>query len=220
MVTIFLFYYLLDPFKPIFLPLVPISLQIAIPSLYNDDVGDKNTPSKSCRTGDIRTTDCLSRAIIKGEQMKKIRVTFRSDPDRKDIDIVFTASEMDENVISLMKRVSDPLADTLTVYDSFGCAVALPQDHIISISSDKKKLKVVAEEGTYELRQPLRDIENRLHPVAFLKISRYEIIHLVKVRKFDFSITGSLRIEMKNGMETWASRRFISEIRKRLLGKE
>lgn len=63
-------------------------------------------------------------------------------------------------------------------------------------------------------------MEKQLHPVAFLKISRYEIINLGKVSKFDFSVTGTFRIVMKNGMVTWASRRLIPEIKKRLQGKE
>ena len=151
--------------------------------------------------------------------MKKIHVTFQTDQSLEDIRVVFSASEKDEEVISLMKRVSDPLADSLIVYDSEDSRFALMQDDIISISSDNKRLKVVSEDGVYELRQPLRDVEKLLHPVAFLKISRYEIIHLGKVRKFDFSISGALRIEMKNGMETWASRRYISVIKKRLQGK-
>ena len=54
----------------------------------------------------------------------------------------------------------------------------------------------------------------------FLRVSRFEIIDLKKVRKYDFTLSGTLRIEFENGMETWASRRYIPLIRKRLSGEE
>ena len=152
--------------------------------------------------------------------MKKVNLEFRKDPDCPDIDVTFTASELDEEVDTLMKRVRDPLETTFTVYNGKSAATLIQEDEIISISSDNKKLKVITDEGEYMLNKTLRDIEKELHPVAFLKISRYEIINLGKIKNFDFSVTGSFRIEMKNGMVTWASRRLIPEIKKRLQGKE
>lgn len=152
------------------------------------------------------------RSIMK----KRVNVRFRQETGKKDIDVLFTAAEKDNDVASLMDRVKDPLSGTLNVKDSEGATVVLPEKQIVSISSGSKKLKIQADEGTYEMKAALRDVEQWLHPVSFLRISRYEIINLDKVKKFDFSISGSLRIEMKDGMETWASRRFIPEIKTRL----
>lgn len=148
--------------------------------------------------------------------MKQVNVKFDQDKDRNDIDVTFSASEEDEQVVSLMNRVRDPRAGFLSVYDSDGRSVNIPETSIISISTEEKKLIVKADDGIYELRKPLYEVSRLLHPNAFLQISRYEIINLDKVRHFDFSISGTLQIEMKNGSKTWASRRYISEIRKRL----
>ena len=54
----------------------------------------------------------------------------------------------------------------------------------------------------------------------FLRVSRFEIIDLKKVRKYDFTLGGTLRIEFDNGMETWASRRYIPLIKERLTKEE
>ena len=43
---------------------------------------------------------------------------------------------MDDQVISLMNRVRDPLAEKITVYDSSGSAVTIPEKNIISIAID------------------------------------------------------------------------------------
>ena len=152
--------------------------------------------------------------------MKRINILFKEDPDQQDIDIVITAASKDEQVKDLMQNIADPFESTFTVYDDKGSAIIIPLDKVYSISSNNRKLKVVSEDGVFEMRSSLQDIEQDLRSPSFIKISRYEIINLLKVKKFDFSVSGTLRIEMNNGMQTWASRRNISEIKKRLMRKE
>ena len=50
-------------------------------------------------------------------------------------------------------------------------------------------------------------------------IKKFQIVNLAKVRRYDFTVAGTLRLELAGGMETWASRRCIPEIRRRLKGK-
>ena len=71
--------------------------------------------------------------------MKQVTVRFEEERERRDIDVLFTASEEDEQVTSLMRRVGDPLASTLVVSDSSGASVTLPEERIVSISADAKK---------------------------------------------------------------------------------
>ena len=152
--------------------------------------------------------------------MKKINIEFVEDPSQQDINIVITADKKDEEVRELIKKISDPFESTITVYDDKGSAIIIHLEKIYSISSNNRKLKVVTEDGVFEMRSSLQDIEQDLKSPSFIKISRYEIINLLKVKEFDFSVSGTLRIEMNNGLETWASRRSISEIKKRLMRKE
>ena len=152
--------------------------------------------------------------------MKRVNVRFEKEAGRRDIDVLFTASEVDNQVATLMNRVADPLSATWEVRDEQGSAVTLSEDDIITISVDSKRLKVVAEDGVYYLKMPLQDAEQALNPSMFLRVSRYEIVNLHKVRRFDFTITGTLRVEMEDGSDTWASRRFIPVIKERLQKKD
>ena len=151
--------------------------------------------------------------------MKKVNIGFDLDKENPDIDVTFSASEKDAQVMALMSKIREPLLEKVTVLDDAGSSLQIKQSDIISISTDNKRLIVVTEDGTYETRMTLRDMEKELHPSVFLRISRYEIINLEKVKRFSFPIMGSLKIEMKNGMTTWASRRFISEIKDRFMEK-
>jgi len=152
--------------------------------------------------------------------MKRVNVRFEVEEGRRNIDVLFTASEQDSQVEALIDRVADPLAGVLTVHDAAGAAVSLPEERIITVSADNKKLKIMADDGTYSLKLAMQDLEKMLNPSMFLRISRYEIVNLRKVERFDFSVSGTLRIELANGIEAWASRRFIPAIKKRLQRKE
>lgn len=152
--------------------------------------------------------------------MKKyVNVRFIQE-DRPDIGVTFSASEEDDEVKSLMESVADPLAGTLIVTCSDGSRVTLPESRIITISTGDRHLLIVSEIGQYEIKNTLQEMEEALNPRGFLRISRYEIINLNKVRRFDFSISGTLCIEMETGKEVWASRRFIPVIKNRLKGKK
>ena len=152
--------------------------------------------------------------------MKRVNVSFEADEERRDIDVAFTAAERDDQVEALMARVSDPLASVLTVYDEHGATVSIDESSIVIVTAGNKKQRVICDEADYEIRMSLQDVEAMLNPSTFLRVSRYDIINLAKVQRFDFSVSGTLRIEMKRDVEIWASRRFIPMIKKRLQRKD
>ena len=162
----------------------------------------------------------LINRLWESERMKRVNVRFKAEEGRRDIDVVFRASEEDDQVASLMERIRDPLSGILTAYNADDAAVTLSEESIVTVSSDNKKLRIEADDGTYRMKMTMQDIEKALNPSWFLRISRYEIVNLRKVKQFDFSVAGTLRIEFENGQEAWASRRFIPAIKKRLKGKE
>ena len=151
--------------------------------------------------------------------MRRVNVRFIEDTSRDGIDVLFMASEEDEQVKALMARISDPLEYVWEVRDAQGNSVALPEERISSVSVDNKRLRIVAEDGTYWLKMPLADAERALNPSLFLRVSRFDIVNLRKVRRFDFSVAGALRVEMENGDEIWVSRRFIPAVKERLKGQ-
>ncbi len=151
--------------------------------------------------------------------VKRVSVRFEKDRDERNITVLFRASHQDAQVEQLMNRVHEPFVDTIAATDADGGTVLLPFEGITSISSDNKRLKVLADNGTYWLKGSLQEMERLLEPNMFLRISRYEIVNLRKISRFDFTISGTLRIEFGEGMETWASRRYIPQIKNRLKGR-
>ena len=151
--------------------------------------------------------------------MKKINVRFEADKTIDDVEIVIRAAEKDDQIVSLIEKLSARGSVKLTLLDRNNCSCVIDEDEIVLVSADGKNVRVTATGGIYCAKQSLQSIEELLSR-KFLRVSRFELINLSMVRKYDFTIGGTLRIEFKNGMETWASRRYIPLIRQRLSGEE
>ena len=104
--------------------------------------------------------------------------------------------------------------------DRNGCPCVIGENDIITVTADGKQVRVITTGGVYSAKQSLQNVGNLLNSRLFLRISRFELINLAKVRKYDFTIGGTLRVEFEGGMETWASRRYIPLIREKLAQEE
>lgn len=151
--------------------------------------------------------------------MKKINVRFEKDETADNIDIVIRADEKDDQVSALIEKLSLSEPVKLTVADRGNCSCVISEDEIVIVSADGKNVRLTAISGIYRAKQSLQSLEKLLSR-KFLRVSRFELINLSMVSKYDFTIGGTLRIEFINGMETWASRRYIPLIKKRLSGEE
>lgn len=151
--------------------------------------------------------------------MKKINVRFEQDKTVDSIEIVIRANERDAQITDLMERLAQRESFRLIALDKNECPGVIDEKDIVFLSADGKDVRIVTINGIYRARQSLRSFEETLSR-TFLRVSRFEIISLKMVRKYDFTIGGTLRIEFKNGMETWASRRYIPLIKERLSQEE
>ena len=151
--------------------------------------------------------------------MKKINVRFERDKTLGEIDIVIRADCQDAQVDALIDSLTQSDSAKFTVLDSSNCSCVIDEQDIVFVSADGKTVSVTTLGGVYRAKQSLQGFEDLLGR-SFLRVSRFEVINLRMVRKYDFTIGGTLRIEFDNGMETWASRRYIPRIKARLSGEE
>jgi DNA-binding LytR/AlgR family response regulator len=134
--------------------------------------------------------------------MKRISVRFEPDPALDHIDVVIRAPAMDEQVSALMERYADPAQDSLTVFDGYGILRTLAPKDIILASVEGKLVNIVTESGCWYTRRTLQSLEDELDSGSFLRVSRYEIVNLAKVLRYDFTLAGTLRLELAGGIET------------------
>lgn len=152
--------------------------------------------------------------------MKKINIRFEQDKTLDGIDIVIRASGKDSDVEKLIAQLSQNKPQKLTVLDRDECSCIIEENEIITVTANRKQVRIMTANGVYTAKQTLQNMENLLSSRLFLRISRFEIVNLAKIRKYDFTIGGTLRIEFEGGMETWASRRYIPLIKEKLTQEE
>lgn len=153
--------------------------------------------------------------------MKEIKVRFEQDKTLKDqIDVVFRSDRIDSDIETMMRQIAQYIPKKLTVLDRDGCPSVISESDVITVCADGKQVRVITQEGAYRAKQSLQGIEGMLNDRMFLRISRFELVNLSKIRKYDFTIVGTLRIEFEGGMETWASRRYIPLIKEKLSQEE
>ena len=151
--------------------------------------------------------------------MKKIHVHFQQEKALEDIDIVIRADKRDTQIDELIERLINSGSEKFTVLDQNNCPTVIDAKDIVLISADGKSIRFITVHSAFHAKQSLQSVEDSLGR-HFLRVSRFDIINLKMVRKYDFTLVGTLRIEFENGMETWASRRYIPLIKEKLSQEE
>lgn len=126
--------------------------------------------------------------------------------------IILTAS-MTEEVNHIVKKLSENNSQIISGSSEEKIKV-LEQNDLIRIYAGSSKVFAVTGDGEYTLRLRLYEVEERLSPNQFIRISNSEIINLKKVIHFDLSFSGTICVKLANGTTTYVSRRYVSKIKK------
>lgn len=126
--------------------------------------------------------------------------------------IILTAS-MTEDVNIILNKLSDQTPQIISGSKDNKIEV-IEQADLIRIYASSGKVFAVTHKGEYALRLRLYEIEERLPPHQFVRISNSEIINLKNVSNFDLSFTGTICVKLANGTITYVSRRYVSKLKK------
>ena len=112
-----------------------------------------------------------------------------------------------------IRRLSDEIPQVISGTGGGKLEVLEPEE-LIRIYAASGKVFAVTGKGEYTLRLRLYELEERLSPHQFVRISNSEIIHLKKAVNFDLSFAGTIYVKLSNGTVTYVSRRYVSKIKK------
>lgn len=142
-----------------------------------------------------------------------MQVEIKIDPSYTEPKIIVLTSSMTEDVSNLVKKLSENVPDIISGSRNEKMEV-LEQADLIRVYANAGKVFAVTPKGEYFLRLRLYEMEERLNPDRFVRISNSEIINLKKVKSFDLSITGTICVQLSNGTVTYVSRRYVSKLKK------
>lgn len=101
--------------------------------------------------------------------------------------------------------------------------VKLKPEEVYRIYSMDKKVYITKAKETFLLKSRMYEIEENLSSVGltnFIRVSNTDIINFTNVLKLDMSITGVIKVVLKNNEEVIVSRRYMSKIRSELCLKK
>ncbi len=126
--------------------------------------------------------------------------------------IILTAS-MTEDVNIILNKLSNQTPQIISGSKDNKIEV-IEQADLIRIYASSGKVFAVTHRGEYALRLRLYEIEERLPPHQFVRISNSEIINLKNVNNFNLNFTGTICVKLINGTITYVSRRYVSKLKK------
>ncbi len=129
--------------------------------------------------------------------------------------LILTAAVTDE-VRALAEKLSEGGPQVLSGIRE-GKVEVLDQTELIRVYAAAGKVFAVTPKGEYTLHLRLYELEPRLEPRSFVRISNSEIINLNQVDHFDMSFTGTICVKLTNGQVSYVSRRYVPKVKK-LLG--
>ncbi len=126
--------------------------------------------------------------------------------------VVYTAAVTDE-VNALVARLSDVRPEAIAGFSGDVVSLLMP-DEILRIYAEQQKVYAETVSGArYALRLRLYELEERLSPMRFVRISNSEIINLYLVKRLDLSLSGTICMELAGGATAFVSRRYVSKIK-------
>lgn len=122
--------------------------------------------------------------------------------------------EVNANIRKLVEDLSNYVNPGLMVQRKNGDKAILKEKDVISFFSEGQKVYVRTEDEVYVVSKKLYELEQELNQTMFFRISKSEIINIKRIQKLDMSLSGTIRVIMRDGSETYTSRRNVAKLKK------
>lgn len=142
-----------------------------------------------------------------------MRVRARIDKGFDIVEIQVCSNELTPQVKQLVEDISAFVNEGISGTDSRGEKVLLPLKDILRFYSENQKVIAQDAAGVYSIQEKLYELEERLDGGQFFRISKSEIVNLKKIRRLDMSITGTIKVILTDGTETYTSRRNVTRLK-------
>lgn len=136
---------------------------------------------------------------------------------------VFVDKTKDEKIdifIHEERRIIDDIKALLSEENSLLCyknaeVYRLSFSDIVLFSVENDKVYAYSKDEKYTLKERLYMIEEKM-PDYFLKLNQSTLCNIREIKKFDCSVSGTLKVTLKNGLTDFVSRRQIKTVKERL----
>ncbi len=86
---------------------------------------------------------------------------------------------------------------------------------IVLFSVENERVYAYSENDKFLLKERLYKIEEKM-PRYFIKLNQSALGNIRQIKKFDCSVSGTLKVTFKNGLSDYVSRRQVKAVKERL----
>ena len=141
-----------------------------------------------------------------------MEVEIKIDPERQEPKLVIYAPQETPELRELAKQLSALSLGPLQVWEE-DRPFLLQQSEFLRFYTEGKGVCAQTEKKIYTVRLRLYELEEKLDPLRFVRISNSEIVNLDRVTAIDLSYTGTIRITLDNTVTSYVSRRYVKKIK-------
>nr|WP_162990818.1 LytTR family DNA-binding domain-containing protein [Maliibacterium massiliense] len=132
-----------------------------------------------------------------------------------EVKIVICAPGMTPQVSELMEKLTQNASQSVAGWRD-GSVFLLDAQQIISFYAEGQHVYARSAQGVFRVKSRLYQLEQQYAGTRFVRISNAEIINLCMVSHLDMRISGSICIKLKDGSQTFVSRRYVDKIKQQL----
>ena len=144
-----------------------------------------------------------------------MEVEIRTEPGRQEPKIVILAGEESEELRRLADSLSKLALGPIPVSRGEE-KLLLPQGDFLRFYADGKGVSAQTESEIFTVRLRLYELEERLDPTRFVRISNGEIVNLDRVTAVDLSLSGTICMTLDETVKVYVSRRYVKKIKETL----
>ncbi len=144
-----------------------------------------------------------------------MEVEWKIEPGRREPKVIILAGEESPDLRLLAEELSGLRLDPVPVWNG-ETALLLPQGDFLRFYTDGKGVSAQTGDGTYSVRLRLYELEERLDPRRFVRVSNSEIVNLDRVTAVDLSLAGTIRMTLDGHTAAYVSRRYVKKIKETL----
>lgn len=146
-----------------------------------------------------------------------MKIKIEIDENLEEEEIVIRCRELDEDVISIQKRISDAVNSRMQLQVVRGeKEYFITVDEVLFFETDSSGVVVHTASQIYETKHRLYELEELL-PGSFVRVSKSSILNVTKVRALHRNITGASEVEFAGSSKTvFVSRNYLKVLTTKL----
>lgn len=145
-----------------------------------------------------------------------MRIKYDIQEKYDEIEIHLCNRERSAELLEVHGLLENILGTKIKVHKNQEHKTLMPAE-IIRIYSQNKHVYVRTQNEYYEVNDRIYVLEEMLQDRGFVRISNSELVNARQIEKMDMSYAGTIKMYLKNGDQTYVSRRYMKQIKEVLL---